>query len=76
MQSYIMTYHRLRNREPLIALDSHRRGVGVGGWALISACAVLNTTGKGGAGETDLNTLPFYSECSESSGILYHPQVE
>ena len=25
MQSYILTYHRLRKREPLIALGSHQR---------------------------------------------------
>ena len=27
MQSYIMTYYRLRNREPLIALGSHQGAV-------------------------------------------------
>ena len=38
IQSYILTYHRLKKREPLIALGSHQ-----GGWwggALISASAV------------------------------------
>ena len=31
MQSYMLTYYRLRKREPLIALGSHPEGVGGGG---------------------------------------------
>ena len=46
MQSYILTYYRLRKREPLVALSSHRGGGGRGG-GVISASAVPHRGDKG-----------------------------
>ena len=52
MQSHILTYSRLRKREPLIVLTSHHGGKGVEGggwWWLYSASVVSHPPGEKGS---------------------------
>ena len=53
MQSYILTYHRLRKGEPLIALGSYQEG------PLNSAASAVphSLVEGGGEGGADLNSL-------------------